>query len=100
MSEDPGYIREGAAFPAPSSAPSPGGRSRSSLPIATLTMIGLCVAVFFLQTIAGGSQNPDVLLDFGASYRPYFVQGQYRRAVMPMFLYIGWWHLAMNMYVL
>jgi membrane associated rhomboid family serine protease/Tfp pilus assembly protein PilF len=80
-------------FPVPS-------RRRSNLPFATLVMIALCVAVFILQTLAGGSQNPDVLLDFGASYRPYFVQGQYWRVVMPMFLHIGWWHLAMNMYVL
>ncbi|HEV2382609.1 MAG TPA: rhomboid family intramembrane serine protease [Terriglobia bacterium] len=76
------------------------GRAPSSLPVATLVMIGLCVGVFLLQTLAGGSQNSDVLMDFGASYRPYFEQGQYWRAVMPMFLHIGWWHLAMNMYVL
>ena len=69
-------------------------------PIATLTIVALCVAVFVLQTLAGGSKNTDVLLDFGASYRPYFQHGQYWRAVMPLFLHIGWWHLAVNMFTL
>lgn len=69
-------------------------------PVATLSIVALCVAVFVLQTLAGGSKNTDVLLDFGASYRPYFQQGQYWRAVMPLFLHIGLWHLAVNMFTL
>ncbi|HEV2425176.1 MAG TPA: rhomboid family intramembrane serine protease [Terriglobia bacterium] len=69
-------------------------------PIATLTIIALCVAVFVLQTLAGGSKNTGVLLDFGASYRPYFQHGQYWRAVLPLFLHIGLWHLAVNMFTL
>lgn len=75
-------------------------RAKRPVPFATLTIIVLCVLVFILQTIAGGSRNPNVLLDFGASYGPYFKQGEYWRAVMPMFLHIGLWHLAVNMYVL
>jgi rhomboid protease GluP len=67
------------------------------LPFATLTIVAISVAVLVLQAMAGGSKNPDVLMDFGASYRPYFEHGQYWRAVMPMFLHIGWWHLALNM---
>lgn len=69
-------------------------------PIATVIIVALCVAVFVLQTLAGGSKNSDVLLDFGASYRPYFQHGQYWRAVMPLFLHIGLWHLAVNMVTL
>ena len=75
-------------------------RAQRPVPIATLTIIALCVLVFILQTLAGGSRNPNTLLDFGASYAPYFKRGEYWRAVMPMFLHIGWWHLAVNMYVL
>jgi rhomboid protease GluP len=80
--------------PEPAST-SPG--ARGPLPIGTLTIVAVSVAVMVLQTLAGGSKNPDVLMDFGASYRPYFQHGQYWRAVMPMFLHIGWWHLALNM---
>ncbi len=84
------------AFPSPE-AESPAPAPRAPLPIATLTIVAVSVAVMVLQTLAGGSKNPDVLMDFGASYRPYFQHGQYWRAVMPMFLHIGWWHLALNM---
>ncbi len=75
-------------------------RGPRPIPIATLVIVALCVIVFVLQTLAGGSKNTDVLLDFGASYRPYFEQGQYWRAVMPLFLHIGLWHLAVNMFTL
>jgi membrane associated rhomboid family serine protease/tetratricopeptide (TPR) repeat protein len=67
------------------------------IPYATLVIAALCGIVFLLQLLAGGSRNAFVLLDFGASYRAYFLHGQYFRAVMPLFLHIGWWHLAMNM---
>ncbi len=69
-------------------------------PVATLVLIGLCVAVFILMTLAGGSKHLDVLLNFGASYGPYLRRGDYWRLVMPMFLHIGWFHLAVNMYAL
>ncbi len=69
-------------------------------PVATLTLIGLCVVVFILETVAGGSKQIGVLLTFGASYKPYFLHGQYWRLVMPMFLHIGWFHIAVNMYAL
>lgn len=69
-------------------------------PVATLTLIGLCVVVFILMTLAGGSKNTEVLLNFGASYAPYFHRGDYWRLVMPMFLHIGWFHLVVNMYAL
>ena len=75
-------------------------RRRTYWPVATLTLIGLCVAVFILETLAGGSKSTNVLLNFGASYGPYLRRGDYWRLVMPMFLHIGWFHLAVNMYAL
>ncbi|HXJ94003.1 MAG TPA: rhomboid family intramembrane serine protease [Terriglobia bacterium] len=85
-------------FPSPEPrTPGPERSSRAPLPIATLTIVAVTVAVMILQMLATGSKNPDVLMDFGASYRPYFQHGQYWRAVMPMFLHIGWWHLVLNM---
>jgi rhomboid protease GluP len=69
-------------------------------PVATLVLIGLCVLTFVLMTLAGGSKHIDVLLNFGASYGPYLRRGDYWRLVMPMFLHIGWFHLAVNMYAL
>jgi membrane associated rhomboid family serine protease/tetratricopeptide (TPR) repeat protein len=69
-------------------------------PVATYVLIALNLLVFALMTLAGGSTKPEVLLDFGASYGPYFRQGEYWRLVMPMFLHIGLLHLLINMYAL
>jgi membrane associated rhomboid family serine protease len=54
--------------------------------------------VFILMTMAGGAANSDVLLAFGASCRPYFLAGEYWRAVMPMFLHLTLVHLLLNLY--
>ncbi|MEJ2008700.1 MAG: rhomboid family intramembrane serine protease [Acidobacteriota bacterium] len=75
-------------------------KQRRYWPVATLTLIGLCLAVFILMTLAGGSKSSNVLLNFGASYGPDLRRGDYWRLVMPMFLHIGWFHLAVNMYAL
>jgi membrane associated rhomboid family serine protease len=52
------------------------------------------------MTLAGGPANLDVLLAFGASCRPYFLAGEYWRAVMPMFLHLSLVHLFLNLYAL
>jgi rhomboid protease GluP len=70
------------------------------LPIVTLVLLVLNVLVFVLMTLAGGSTSPEVLLDFGAASKALFRQGEYWRLVMPMFLHIGFWHLAVNSYAL
>ncbi len=75
-------------------------KQRRYWPVATLTLIALCVLVFILMTLVGGSENSDILLNFGASYGPFLKRGDYWRLVMPMFLHIGWFHLAVNMYAL
>lgn len=88
--------------PAPTDAiPSPSHirySGRRYYPVmATYVLIGVNVLVFILMTLAGGSKNVQVLLDFGASYGPFFRTGEYWRLVMPMFLHIGLAHLATNM---
>jgi len=74
--------------------------ARRYLPVATLAILGINVVIFLITTFAGGSTNTDVLLDFGASFNPYFRRGEYWRLVMPMFLHIGWLHLIVNSYAL
>lgn len=65
-------------------------------PRATYVIVALNLIVFFLMERAGGSTDPDVLLEFGAAYQSYFRHGEYWRLVMPMFLHIGWLHLLLN----
>jgi rhomboid protease GluP len=69
-------------------------------PVVTLVILGINTAVFLIMTFAGGSTSTDVLLDFGASFSPYFQRGEYWRLIMPMFLHIGWLHLVVNSYAL
>ena len=70
------------------------------LPTGTATAFAATSVVFILMTIAGGPADLDVLLAFGASCRPYFLAGEYWRAVMPMFLHLSLVHLFLNLYAL
>ncbi len=65
--------------------------------VATYAILAVNLLVFILMTLAGGSKNIQVLLNFGASYGPLFRAGEYWRLVMPMFLHIGLAHLMTNM---
>ena len=87
-------------IPIPNDAPRLAPVRRRYWPVVTLAIIGINVVVFLLMTYAGGSTNTDVLLDFGASFSPYFRRGEYWRLVMPMFLHVGWLHLLGNTYAL
>jgi len=78
----------------------PEPRSHRQLPVATLVILGLTILVFLLEIAAGGSTNPDVLLELGASYGPYIRRGEYWRLVMPMFLHAGLLHIFLNGYAL
>jgi membrane associated rhomboid family serine protease/Tfp pilus assembly protein PilF len=69
-------------------------------PLATITLLVLNFIFFGLELYAGATVNTQVLLNFGASYGPYFRRGDYWRLVMPMFLHGGWVHILGNSYCL
>lgn len=79
-------------------SPPPGRRYFPT--VATYVLLGLNILIFVLMSASGGSKNVNVLLEYGASFGPSFRAGQYWRLVMPMFLHIGWEHLATNMFAL
>ncbi|MBS6062661.1 rhomboid family intramembrane serine protease [Criibacterium bergeronii] len=59
------------------------------------------VIIFLIMTLAGGTTNTEVLLRFGAMYKPYIiVDGEFYRFITAMFIHIGLVHLLMNMFVL
>ena len=70
-------------------------------PRVTYVMMGILVVVFGIETLAGGSDNPQTLVNLGANYAPRVtVLGEYWRLFTANFLHIGLMHLAFNLYAL
>ncbi|WP_058307448.1 rhomboid family intramembrane serine protease [Gracilibacillus massiliensis] len=63
-------------------------------------LIALNVIIFFLLEYAGGSTNPEVLIEYGAKYNIAMLEGEWWRVITSMFLHIGFLHLALNMLAL
>ena len=75
-------------------------REGETRPVVTRAIIAINVIMWVLMTLAGGSTNVGVLIRFGAMYAPLVIRGQYWRFVTPMFLHVGFAHLAFNSYAL
>ena len=70
-------------------------------PIATYSLILICILIFILMYILGnGSEDTYTLLKFGANLDALTKNGQYYRLFTSMFLHIGIIHLLCNMYSL
>lgn len=95
-------------LPAPpdSDAPAPTPPQTVSLPLPTTrpvvvwVLLGITGLVFVLLTLAGGSENTDILVRFGAKVNGRIAAGQYWRLLTPIFIHIGGIHLAFNAYAL
>lgn len=66
----------------------------------TYILIGINLLVFAAETMAGGLQDRQTALRFGAMYPPYIKRGQWYRMFTSMFLHFGFLHLICNMYSL
>jgi rhomboid protease GluP len=71
-----------------------------SRPFLTYILLGSIVVIWLLMELAGGSENPRVLVAFGANYGPLILDGQVWRLFTSMFLHIGLMHLFFNGYAL
>ncbi|MHC9532515.1 rhomboid family intramembrane serine protease [Dellaglioa sp. BT-FLS60] len=69
-------------------------------PFMTYFFISISAIVFIAMTIAGGSQDTNVLIEFGAKYNPLIMNGEWWRLFNPIFLHIGFEHIVLNMFTL
>ena len=58
-------------------------------PFFTYALLVINIVVFGLATLAGGTEDPQVLLDFGAMFGPLISDGEYWRLFTAMFLHSG-----------
>ncbi|MGY5338748.1 rhomboid family intramembrane serine protease [Levilactobacillus spicheri] len=75
-------------------------RRLDQTPYMTVGLIAVMVLVFLAMTLAGGSTNVNVLIEFGAKINVLIQQGQWWRLVTPVFLHIGFTHILLNMLTL
>lgn len=68
----------------------------SGKPFFTYAFMVIQVIVFLLMEIKGGSTNSATLIEFGAKYSPYILQGEWWRFFTPIVIHIGFIHLLMN----
>lgn len=69
-------------------------------PFFTYVLIAIQVAIFILMEFSGGSTDSKTLIEFGAKYSPYILQGEWWRFFTPMVVHIGFFHLLMNTFSL
>lgn len=65
-----------------------------------LCIVGVNVLVFLLVELTGSSENTEHMVNWGAAWLPYILDGQYFRLFTCMFLHFGIYHLGNNMIVL
>ncbi|WP_059171134.1 rhomboid family intramembrane serine protease [Bacillus sp. FJAT-27445] len=65
-------------------------------PLLTYFFMAIQVLMFIALELYGGSTNPSTLIRFGAKFNPLILEGEWWRFITPVFLHIGFLHLAMN----
>lgn len=66
----------------------------------TIIILAITVIVFLGETFTGGSESPQVLVNWGAKYDPLVQMGQWWRLITPVFVHIGFMHIFVNGFTL
>ena len=69
-------------------------------PIVTYIIMAICIILFILMELSGGSTNSQTLLKYGTNLDVLVKNGEYYRLFTCIFLHIGIMHLLCNMYSL
>jgi rhomboid protease GluP len=75
-------------------------RHKTVRPYVTYTIMGVTVAIFFIQYLIINLTGYDYLMLFGGKINQLILQGQFWRFFTPVLLHGGWVHLLGNMYSL
>jgi rhomboid protease GluP len=65
-------------------------------PVLTFAFLAINIVMFIWIEMVGSSMDPSTLIEYGAKWNPAILEGEYWRLITPMFLHIGWVHLAFN----
>ena len=74
--------------------------SRENKAYVTWGLLAFTIVVFIAEELAGGSQNQQVLMEFGAKTNNAIQVGEWWRLVTPIFLHITVFHILMNGFTL
>ena len=69
-------------------------RTRKKL---NLLMVVVNIAVFVVLSVLGDTQDGYFMLEHGAAFTPYILQGEFYRLFTSMFLHFGFYHIFYNM---
>ena len=71
--------------------------TRTFTPVLTYALTIINVIIFFIEIIAGGSEDTETLLRLGAAYTPYIIEKhEWYRLILPIFMHFGIEHIASN----
>lgn len=66
----------------------------------TITIVAINIIVFFILSLGGQTENVYYMLNKGAMYTPYVLEGEYYRMFTCIFMHFGFEHLISNMFSL
>ena len=75
-------------------------QAENKKPAVTITLVIINIMVFLIMELIGDTENTDFMMNTGAAWPPFILDGQYWRLVTSNFMHFGFEHIMNNMLVL